>query len=232
MVIGEIIDRIQSLYSSGVASDDIRLSPQLCYSKMLSVRSKLIVQSVNKKQRISDWDYTYIPCVELIEVPVQMCPCLPTNGCTILRSKHVLPTPLTGLSNDLLRGVNTVDLSQKIDYITLNAYKAQRGNKYSSRKMNYFILEGFLYISTPNKIKAVSVNGLFEDPILAEQYKGLCDCDTCDSCIEYREIEFPIRLDQIDTLIELVVAELVSLYKQIPADNLNNSIEDTQQQSK
>jgi hypothetical protein len=227
MKIGEIIDRIFGIYSSGIASDDIRLSPQLCYSKMLSVRSKLIVQSVNKKQRVSDWDFTHIPCVELIEVPTQLCPCLPTSGCTILRSKYKLPTPLSGLSSDLLRSVSTADFSHKIDYVTLNAYKSQRGNKYSSRKMNYFILEEYLYISTPKKIKVVSINGIFEDPISAEQYKGLCECDTCDSCIEYREIEFPIGMDQIDTLIELVVQELVIMYKQIPSDTLNNSVEDS-----
>jgi len=229
MVIGEIISRVQALYSSGIPSDDVRLSSQLIFNKMLTVRSKLITQSVSKKQRVGDWDYSYIPCVELIEVPTHMCPCLPASGCTILRSKHVLPSPLTGLSNDLIRSVTTIDLEHKIDYITLNAYKSSRGNKYSARKMNYFILEGYLYISTPKKIKVVAIQGLFEDPIEVVKFANMCDCDTCDTCLDYNEIEFPISLDQVDTMIELISQELVQMYKQIAPDNYNDSVESTQQ---
>lgn len=229
MKIGELISRTQALYSSGIPSDDIRLSAQLIYSKLLSVRGKLISQTYSKKQKISDWYYETLNCIELIQVPKHECPCLPATGCMILRSKYKLPTPLTGLANDLIRFVSSVDLEIKIDPITINAYKSQRGNKYTSRKLNYFIQEGFLYISTPKRIKAVMMQGLFENPIDVAQFQGLCDCTTCDSCIDYREIEFPIGLDMVDTLLELVAQELVSLYKQIPSDNYNDSVESTQQ---
>jgi len=228
MKVGEIIGRVMALYSSGIPSDDIRLSSQLIFNKMLTVRSKLISQTLSKKQKIGDWEYSHIPCVELIEVPVHLCPCLPARNCTILRSKYKLPSPLTGLSNDAIRSVTTVDLEHKIDYISLNAYKSQRGNKYSSRKMNYFILDEFLYISTPKTIKAVSINGLFENILDVIKFSGLCDCATCDDCLDYNEIEFPIGLDQIDTMVELISQELVLLYKQIAPDNLDNSIEDVQ----
>ena len=53
MKIGEIVTRVQSLYSKGVASDDSRLSNRLIYNKMLTVRSRLIVEQAKKKQRIS-----------------------------------------------------------------------------------------------------------------------------------------------------------------------------------
>lgn len=228
MIIGDLISRVMALYSSGIPSDDVRLSNQLIFNKMLTVRSKLISQTLSKKQRISDWDYSHIPCVELIEVPIHLCPCLPARNCTILRSKYKLPSPLTGLSNDVIRSVTTVDLEHKIDYITLNAYKSQGGNKYSSRKMNYFILDEFLYISTPKPIRAVSINGLFENPLDVIKFSGLCDCATCEDCLDYNEIEFPLGLDQVDTMVEMVAQELVLLYKQIPSDTLNNSVEDQQ----
>lgn len=228
MKIGEIISRVQSAYSAGIASDDIRLSSQLVFNKMLSVRSKLMTQSLNKKQAMGQWLYETLPCVEMIEVPIHQCPCLPVGNCMILRSKHKIPSPLTGLSNDMIRSVNTIDFSHKIDAITLNAYQAQRGAKYTSKKMNYFVQDEYLYISTPTKIKVVMVTGMFEDVLAVEKFKGLCDCQDCVDCLDYKEIEFPIGLDQVDTMVELISAELVVLYKQISPDNLNNSIEDTQ----
>ena len=53
MLIKEIVQRIQSLYSKGVQSDDSRLSDRHIYNKMITVRSKLISQQHNKKQKIS-----------------------------------------------------------------------------------------------------------------------------------------------------------------------------------
>jgi hypothetical protein len=227
--IGEIISRVESLYSSGISSDDIALSKQLIYSKMLSVRSKLISQSLNKKQGASSWISQTIDCVELEEVPIVSCPCLPNNGCTILRSKHKIPKPIDSLMGDMLTRVSTVDMSHKIDYITINSYRSAKGNKFTSRKMNYFIDEGYLYISTPKKIKAIMIEGLFENPIEAYEFQTLCGCDTCPTCLDYNDLPFPIDSSSIDTLVELISQELVILYKQIPKDTLNNSVEDTNQ---
>ena len=49
MKIGEIIQRIQSLYSKGVESDDTRLMSRHIYNKLLTVRARLISQDAKKK---------------------------------------------------------------------------------------------------------------------------------------------------------------------------------------
>ena len=43
ITIGEIIERIQSAYSKGVKTDDSRLSSRHIYSKIKSVRNRLVV---------------------------------------------------------------------------------------------------------------------------------------------------------------------------------------------
>ena len=46
MTVGDLIQRVQSLYSKGVESDDSRLTRRHIYNKLLSVRSTLIFNKV------------------------------------------------------------------------------------------------------------------------------------------------------------------------------------------
>lgn len=232
MKIGELVQRIQSLYSRGVDSDDTRLMSRHIYNKLLTVRSRLISQEAKKKQRISQWNYQVLSCVELIKVPAHECPCIPPVGCEILRSKHKLPRPLTGLSGSLIQSVTTIDRSKKINEISLNAVNSQKGNKYASKAISYFIENGYLYISTPKtNLSVVRVVGLFEDPVEVNNFRSYCneDCKDCLSCTDYQEEEFPIDNDLIDAMIELSINELVILFDQSSQDSKNNSSDDNMQ---
>ena len=225
MKIGEIAQRVQSLYSKGVASDDTRLSQRHIYNKLLTTRAKLISEQAKKKQRVSQWNYQTISCIELIKVPAHECPCLPPIGCDILRSKYKLPKPLTGLSGSLIQTVTTIDRGQKLNEVSINAVKSLTGNKYTSKNINYFIEQGYLYITTPSKIEFIRLIGLFEDPISAKQFENYCkeNCDDCTECIDYQEEDFPIDNDMVDALIELTVQELVILFGQSQQDETNDS---------
>jgi len=99
MKINELIQRIQSLYSKGVQSDDTRLSNRHVYNKIKTVRSKLVSQEAKKKQKISSWNYQPIPCIELIKVDAHDCPCIPPVGCKILRSKDDDSTYMVFIKN-------------------------------------------------------------------------------------------------------------------------------------
>lgn len=234
MLIGEIIQRIQSLYSKGVHSDDSRLMNRHIYNKLLTVRARLISQEAKKKQRISQWNYQTIPCVELIKVSTHDCPCIPPIGCEILRSKYKLPEPLSGLSGSLIQSVTSIDRSLKIDEIVFNAVNSQKGNKYTSKKINYFIYNNYLYITTPTKISVVSITGLFEDPIDVNKFIGYCntECVECNQCIDYMEENFPIDNDLIDAMIELSFNELIQVFNQNLEDLTNNSRDNLKEQSK
>lgn len=234
MRIGEIIQRVQSLYSKGVNSDDSRLMNRHIYNKLLTIRAKLISQEAKKKQRISQWNYQTIPCVELIKVSGHECPCIPPIGCDILRSKYKLPKPLTGLSGNLIQSVTSIDRTIKIDEISINAIKVQKGNKYTPKKINYFIQNNYLYISTSSKIEVVSIVGLFEDPIEVKNFIGLCDtnCEDCKKCIDYQEENFYIDNDLVDTMVELSAIELIQIFSQNTEDVTNNSKDSLKEQSK
>jgi hypothetical protein len=211
MVIGEVIQRVQSLYSKGAQSDDSRLMSRHIYNKMLSTRSLLIFNKINKKQFMSKWNYTILPCVELIEVSGSDCPCIPAPGCKILRSKHPLPKPMNSISGYIIDVVMSIDGSTIFHEVTYIQKNWRSDDKYTSRKPDYFIKDDYLYITSTRKLKAVTVIGLFADPVEAENYPSYCDdkgeeVPECDS--NPKDIAFPIDEEMIDALVEMTVREL------------------------
>lgn len=245
MTIGEIIQRVQSLYSRGVQSDDSRLTPRHIYNKLLTVRSFLISQEAKKRQKINQWNYQTIPCVELIKAPIYECPCLPPLGCETYRTRYQLPKPLTNLNNHLIQSVTSLDGNIIFSEVTWEEKKYKGSSKFTASKPDYFIRNKYLYItakiSTLSKLvaeskspivvpKIIAITGLFEDPIEAIEYEGLCTVE--EDCTDMMSKEFPIDYDMIDTMIDMAVKELVILFSQIPEDKSNNGIDTNLNQSR
>lgn len=235
MKVGDIIQRIQSLYSKGSQSDDTRLTPRHIYNKMLTVRSKLISEEAKKKQKVNQWNYQTIPCIELIKAPIHECPCLPPIGCEILRSKYKLPKPLTNYDKHLIQSVTSLDgniIFSEIDFVE-KKYKS--ANKYTAKKPDYYIRNGYLYITVNTKLSIVTLTGLFEDPIEVTDFPSYCkdaDCKDCNDCESPMDKDFPLDNDMVDTLVELSVNELIVLFNQNIEDISNDTKDNITEQTK
>ena len=226
MTVQEVAQRIQSLYSKGVQSDDSRLSTRHIYNKMLTVRSKLIAQKANKNQKLSQWNYQTLPCVKLVDALPYECPCLPAPGCTILKSAEKLPRPITDINMHMIQSVTTVDGSIRYSETSWEEKKYKSGNKYTSNKPDYYIRDGYLYVTHKLGPKLVAVTGLFEDPIEAENFPSYCDADDCIDCIDctsYEEREFPIDTDLVENLIKISVEELIGWFNRQREDITNDT---------
>lgn len=234
MIIKDIIQRIQSLYSKGVQSDDSRLSDRHIYNKMVTVRSKLISQQHNKKQKINQWNYQVLNCVELIKAEPHECPCIPPMGCEILRTKHKIPKPLTGLNSHLIQSVTNVNGDVIFSEISWESKKYKSSNKYTADKPDYYVRNGYIYITHKTGIKLISITGLFDDPLEAENFPSMCkeNCNDCNDCESFLDKEFAIDNDLIDTLIDICKIELVEQFSQMTEDLSNNASDNVAQQSK
>lgn len=235
MKIAEILTRIQSLYSKGVSSDDTRLEDRYIYNKAVTVRSKLISQEANKKQKINQWNYQTLNCVELIEAEKHECPCIVGYGCTILRSKYKIPKPLTGLNAHLIQSVSTIDGSITFAETTWNVKKYKKGSKYTSNKPDYYIRNGYLYLTVNKSIALISITYLLDDPLEGYIFDSYCKNESCLECIDcesYLEKEFPISNDLLDTLIDMCKEELISQFSQMIEDKTNNTSDSLIEQSK
>jgi len=227
MITIDIIQRIKSLYSKGVQSDDSRLTDRHIYNKMVTVRSKLISQSAKKKQKINQWSYQTIPCIELIKAELHECPCIPPLGCDILRSKYPIPKPLTDLNSHLIQSVSTLEGNVIFSEITWNEKKYKSSNKYTANKPDYFIRNNYLYITHRSGLKVITLTGLFDNPLEVENFPSFCECDDCNNCESILEKEFPIDNDMIETLIDITKIELIEQFSQMVRDSSNNSEDNT-----
>lgn len=242
MIIKEIIQRVQSLYSKGVQSDDTRLSARHIYSKVLSSRARLITQRMDKRQKVSQWVYQTLDCVELVKALPYECPCLPAIGCTTLRTKLELPDPLTGILNGhMIQSVTSVEGGITFSETTWEGKKYSVGAKYTSTKPDFYIRNNYLFITTRDAPKVISITGLFDDPLEAKNFPSVCGTepcaggtpeDDCPECTSPLDMELPIEKAMVETLIEMAANELIGVFNQSVEDVTNNSADTSKEQAK
>lgn len=221
IIIRELIQRVQSLYSKGVQSDDSRLKPRHIYSKLLSARNTLLTQQLNKNQKISNFTYQVLPCVELIKADIHECPCLPPVGCCIWRTKHQLPRFLTGLDFNMIKSVTSLDSNTRYSEIQWEEKKFKAVEKYTSRKPDFFLRNNYLYITDRDTVqeRVITIEALFYDVIEAARFPSYCPQETCKSNLDF---DFHYG-EKIDTLIEIAYDELVNRFNQNQEDASNNT---------
>jgi hypothetical protein len=225
MKIIEIIQRVQSLYSKGVQSQSSRLSNRHIYNKLLTVRNRLVSLQAKKKQKLNQWTYQTLDCVELIEAHDYECECL-ALGCKVLRTKYKLPKPLTDLNSHLIQSVTSIDGLIQINETQFGLKKYQKGNRYAKETPEWFIKDEYMYITNVRKLKVIQITGMFEDPVEAAKYPSYCKDKDEDKCSSLLDIEFPIDSELIEALIEMSVQELVVVFRQMQQDATNNSNDD------
>jgi hypothetical protein len=238
MRLGNIIDRIQEgFYSKGVKSDDSRLSSRLIYSKILSARAKLLEQTSNKKQFISQNMMQTLSCIELIEAEKHECPCAPPRGCKILRTSIPLPSPLASLNGHMIQSVTSITGEIVYPETTWETIKYQKGNKYTANKPSYFIRSGYLYITHKKGPRIITITAAFNDPIEAMEFGSYCEeCNECgdkiDNCLSYMDLDFPLQQSVSDTIVTICINELVAIFLQSQEDVTNNSRDSRVEQTK
>lgn len=224
--IGEAIALVQEMYSKGVKSKDSRLPSRQIYAELLIGRGTILRQRNTKKQRASRWVLQVLSCVELIKALPHECPCVPTNGCKILRTKYKLPAPVTGLDDMLITSVTTLDGGITLDPITFENVKYNKGKKYTADKEGYYIRNQYGFVVNRTELKATTWNGLFDDPLEVHRFPSICGpCEDCE-CLDIMDYEFPIDKDGLGAVVQLASNRLIIMFGQMKQDNEANANDD------
>ncbi len=228
-----MLQAIQTPYSKGVASDDSRLSYRYIYSVMLRMRKFLIAQQIKRRQRISDWNYTVLSCVEMIPVDSHECSCFTGPSCQIYRSRYKIPKMLTNLASHMIEYIMSIDRKMLIDLVDVKSDLYSSGNKYTSKKLKATFENGYLYGLSENFPKLIRMKFLAEDPVEAIKFEQFCGNDEEeDACMSVLDMDFPIDGELEKTVVELSGQEILNIFTQTIEDKSNNSGDSPIEQSK
>ena len=218
--INEHISHIQTVFNSGIASDDKKLSDMHIYHLLKVVRARLLYEKQNKMYKISDQTFQYIPCIKLEEGFLNDCPCVPQD-CPVLVSQE-LPKLLSWRNNIFLQVTNIS--GDTIPQISLKQVNYLKYRKTKLSKFGWFIHNNRLIVVGDLRLCLISLRGLFEDPTELEAI-SMCDSEgntTPAVCYNVDEDEFPLDSELIDVMYKLVIEELKQAYG-FPQDNENNA---------
>ncbi len=222
--IGKYIDEVQSRYSKGVKSTDSRLTNRLIYSKLLSMRAKLITEKVNKKQILSNSFYQLLSGVEMEQVTTSMLSTISISN-NIMRSKNQIPIPIYNIDKPLVKSCSNIEGSVIYNLTTWETVKNASGRKYTGDKPNYFLMDNYLFITGKASPRAIGINYVADDPIAAYLFPKFEDCTQ--TCIGYLDIPFPIDEDMGNTLIEMTTTHLLNIYSKRKDDREQDDIDNT-----
>lgn len=226
MLTGEIIDRVQSLYSKGAASDDSRLATMLIYNKLISVRARVFTQEFRKNRTFSDWDLQPLECVALTRQNSITCGL--NTKCTFMKSTYILPASITF---DGTENINVFSSDGIINYSRTDFanFKYIKGNKYGIKEVFYYVHDYYLYLLN-SKMTTAYIKGIWRDPVAVYRLNATYKGET--TCFNNKEVDFYTPLHLIESIIQLTVEELVLQFSQMREDISNDSNDSLIEQSK
>lgn len=222
ITLNQIAADIENLATSGDLSYSFRIEREQVYFWIHETRSMLISQALSKRQNISDVWVQAIKCLKLIQVDASEC-CLVPSKCVVLRSEQQLPITIeTHLDNSIIR-VTTVS-GEIITKSNPFEAKYNKYNKYTAEKPQWFIQNGYLYITNTDLLEYVTLYGLFEDPSeLADWY----DCEG-NGCFDI-DSSYPVSNKMANDITNYIIKAKVVPFLKFKQDDTNDSNNDNSQ---
>lgn len=195
MILGDIIQRISSLYSRGIERNSNKLSERHIYNKIITIRSLLLYRKINKKQKISIQNYQTLSMALDNDV---------SNN--VIRTENFVPNIVNSFDNYLIDFVGNWDESVLYSRVSSLEFRYRNANKYTKSLPVYTINDRHIYVNEYDD-GLISIKALFEDPLevyrLQDRYK----------CVSSLDLEFPIDSTLLDSLVQLCVEELIMLFQ-------------------
>src|SRR5690606_32157417 len=136
------------------------------------------------------------------------------------------PEPIVALKGNLIQSVSSLDGGLTIDKTSFVTSKYAEGDKFTSKKPQWFLYNDYLFVTIVKYIKVIQVTMVAENPEEVWNYPSFCNDDCVDCCLSPLDRVFPLDSDTIDTAIGMAANELISIFTQMREDKINNSSDD------
>jgi len=217
MTIGQAISQIKS--ENKVFSDDIRLTDRYIWNKIQNITLTFIKQKNDRfNLNNNNFLYTVLNCLEMELVNSIDC-CKEIPACKILRSKIKIPKIAESNLSSVIKGIYTLDTSERIDFITINDVVRLSKSKYKPQGIKAFIKNDYLYIPFRDTPKAVTMEAYFENPL---EILNLNSCKTPNTCVRMQDLEWKIPSDLRSAVLQEVNKELFGFDQRLVEDENTN----------
>lgn len=213
----KIVSDIRNMASSGPTSIDFRISDRQIYYWINEIRSQLIVQAIQKRQDISDTWVQIVPKVELELADISEATDIPLD-CYILKSTLQLPDTVENWDDNLILSVTGLD-GTPITRSNLFRSKYKKYSKFTSKNAVWYLRNNYLYVvNSDNTLSAVTVTGIFEDPLEVNRFLTATD----DILLDWNS-PYPTSLKMASTITDIVFKTKVVPLLQSPRDISNDA---------
>lgn len=225
MLLSEIIYNIKNLISGGIQSDDFNLSNEQLSFIVGYYRAKLVKQDQDKGRFNKSLYVQNLGAVPLTTADKNEC----CEGECILRTVLKIPSPLETYKGLNITFVGTLN-GMPFDKQEHNSIIWNKAAKYTGKESKWYYQNGYIYLVNPPTmlLDTINIQGIFEDPTLAEKFR-VCDCpDTnqdCSSVFPTMDYEYPLPLHHVDTIVKLVAETELRILTSLPNDLSNDSLD-------
>ena len=200
-------------------SDDSYFTDEEIYKSLLDARALIFERRLRKGKDLPDYMYQTI-CIALCVDEFHDCDCVPTGlDCKVLKTKVDVPKALYNGTTELLR-VSTIGGEE----IAPTTEAKARYRKYKKTRLTnlYYIRVNkklAIFNSPQNRLKAIKLTGIFEDPVGAA---SVTMCVDQDNCIDTVDTGFGTQISDNIDIYNIVLESLINTKNQ-PDDRTNDS---------
>ncbi len=212
---------VRNIADSGKNNYSFRITDKQIAFWFAEIRAMLISQAIAKRQDITDTWVQDLSCMELELVDASEC-CFITTDCYILKTKVRIPNTIeTAGDNFILRVTNPMgDIIPKSNIFEA---KYNRYNKYTSKKSQWYLRDGYLYITSELLLEHVNIFAIFENP---EDLAGLSTCGGL-ACFSW-DSKYPCSLKMANDITNIIMQTKVMPFLQMPHDTSNDALSQNQ----
>jgi len=189
-----------------------------------NTRALLIRQDYAKNRTLSENVIQDLGCVEIETADVSEC-CDMTYGCSIKRTKLLLPKPVELLQNDAIMRVATIDKTSKAFSIVSYDQFIFSGNGrfntnqiYATFRNSRIFLKSNSNTLTLKAMKYINIRGIFEDPREAKKFTR-CNGTPCYT----NNSDYPISNWMIEIIKKMILDTDIKIMFTLPSDPSNDS---------
>lgn len=223
----EHISVITQVLSNGPVSDDFQFPDQMIYFILKDLRAKMLKQKIDAGKYVNPQNYQTIPCYKLNYDDLVDCECY-TADCKGLQSVCNLPRIISSNKGLWVDGVYTINSNKpsRLDNVTLDEVRLSEYSKTMQNVKGWFIHKDKMYVTGYDRLAAVRVTALFEDPLAIMNMSPSCGCNPDGSalCVDPYEAEFPLDADMTRDLRTMTYEELLKIGMIVPRDVTNDAL--------